>query len=120
MSDLTLSETSIRAGTWYGVLTGSEQPPDIEVRHHDQIVPDIEVEAGDDGWNIRIPIPAETIADGVQTFAIFDRGTGDTLGQFTLIAGEALGDDIRAEVELLRAELDMLKRAFRRHCVESE
>jgi outer membrane protein assembly factor BamA len=36
-----------------------------------------------------------------------------------LIAGEALGDDIRVEVELLRDELDMLKRAFRRHCVET-
>jgi hypothetical protein len=26
---------------------------------------------------------------------------------------------LRAEVDLLRAELDMLKRAFRRHCVET-
>ena len=36
-----------------------------------------------------------------------------------MITGEPLGDDIRAEVELLRAELDMLKRAFRRHCLET-
>jgi hypothetical protein len=28
-------------------------------------------------------------------------------------------DDLRAEVDLLRAELDMLKRAFRRHCLET-
>ena len=35
------------------------------------------------------------------------------------IAGEAVSDDLRAEVELLRAELDMLKRAFRRHCLET-
>jgi hypothetical protein len=41
------------------------------------------------------------------------------LEKFTLIAGDVLGDDIRAEVDLLRAELDMLKRAFRRHCVET-
>ena len=32
---------------------------------------------------------------------------------------EELDDDIRAEVDLLRAELDMLKSAFRRHSVET-
>ena len=41
------------------------------------------------------------------------------LGDFTLMAGDAVADDLRAEVELLRAELDMLKRAFRRHCLET-
>ena len=49
--------------------------------------------------------------------------TGEESGQIghvSLLAGEALGDDIRAEVALLRAELDMLKRAFRRHCLETE
>jgi hypothetical protein len=30
-----------------------------------------------------------------------------------------LEEDIRAEVSLLRAELDLLKRAFRRHCAET-
>jgi hypothetical protein len=30
-----------------------------------------------------------------------------------------LDEDIRAEVDLLRAELDLLKRAFRRHCSET-
>lgn len=44
---------------------------------------------------------------------------GTQLGHFTLITGVALGDDIRVEMELLRAELDMLKRAIRRHCVET-
>jgi hypothetical protein len=66
-----------------------------------------------------VPIPISAIADGVQVFVITDGIHDKTLGQFTLIAGEVLGDDIRSEVELLRAELDMLKRAFRRHCVET-
>jgi hypothetical protein len=55
----------------------------------------------------------------VQVFLINDAATGETLDSFTIITGEPLEDDIRAEVELLRAELDMLKRAFRRHCVET-
>ena len=45
--------------------------------------------------------------------------SGVLLGHVTLIADEALGDDIRAEMDLLRAELDMLKRAFRRHSRET-
>jgi hypothetical protein len=31
-----------------------------------------------------------------------------------------LAEDIRAEMDLLRAELDLLKQAFRRHCVETQ
>jgi len=45
--------------------------------------------------------------------------SGDKLGHFTIITGVAMEDDIRAEMDLLRAELDMLKRAFRRHCLET-
>jgi hypothetical protein len=47
------------------------------------------------------------------------RETGETLAHFTIITGVPMEDDLRAEVDLLRAELDMLKRAFRRHCVET-
>ena len=72
-----------------------------------------------DTWVLRVPVPVEAIADGVQTVVITDSTDDTRLGHFTMIAGEALGDDMRAEMELLRAELDMLKRAFRRHCVET-
>jgi hypothetical protein len=44
---------------------------------------------------------------------------GQALGDFAIIAGDAAGEDIRAEMSLLRAELDMLKRSFRRHCRET-
>lgn len=63
-----------------------------------------------------MPIPAERIADGVQTFVIRDRRTDQGLASFAIVAGDALAEDIRAEIGLLRAELDMLKKAFRRHC----
>ena len=32
-------------------------------------------------------------------------------------AGVAMEDDLRAEVDLQRTKLDLLKRAFRRHCL---
>jgi hypothetical protein len=52
----------------------------------------------------------------VQTVLV--RSGGETLAQFTLIAGEPADQDIRAELGLLRAELDLLKRAFQRHARE--
>ena len=36
-----------------------------------------------------------------------------------LVAGDALAYDLRTEIALLREELDLLKRAFRRHCLET-
>ena len=66
-----------------------------------------------------LPIPAALLNDGVQNFVIRDARADRRLNYFTIITGSPAEDDLRAEIELLRAELDMLKRAFRRHCVES-
>lgn len=55
----------------------------------------------------------------MQTIIISDAVQDEQLATITLMAGEALGDDMRVEVDLLRAELDMLKRAFRRHSLET-
>lgn len=124
MSELTLTKTRLRNGLWEGRVTGaatSGARPNIVVTHLDQPVDEVELtQAGDSStWNIVIPIPTHAVADGVQTFLIFDQDTDTKLGDFTLMAGETVADDLRAEVELLRAELDMLKRAFRRHCIET-
>ena len=124
MSELTLTKTRLFEGVWEGVLTAQADgniQPQLEVTHLQQKVEGVEVienrEAGH--WVVRVPIPPETIADGVQTFLIRDAKTGDTLESFALLSGDALSYDIRAEVVLLREELDMLKRAFRRHCLET-
>lgn len=122
MSTLTLTATRMRRGVWEGVIDNAQSGvPQIRVTHLDQPVPDFDlIENTDAGhWVLKVPIPIDAIADGVQTFVITDQIDGEKLGHFTLIAGEALGDDMRVEMELLRAELDMLKRAFRRHCVET-
>ncbi|MEL6887789.1 MAG: hypothetical protein AAFO86_03685 [Pseudomonadota bacterium] len=121
MSTLTLTPTRMRHGIWEGTIQQSGSGvPQVSVTHLGTPVPDVQIaEAGDGTWRVQVPIPAEAIADGVQVFLLTDATDGEKLGHFTLIAGEALGDDIRVEMELLRAELDMLKRAFRRHCVET-
>jgi len=63
-----------------------------------------------------VPIPAWALNEGVQSFLV--QSGGAVLAQFTLVAGQVLEADIRAELGLLRAELDLLKRAFQRHVRE--
>lgn len=122
MSDLTLTKTRIRGGVWEGVLTGAGATPALQVILQDAVLPGlsllpIETRPGD--YAVRVPIPADVLTEGVQTFVIRDKTSGEKLTHFTVITGVAMEDDIRAEVDLLRAELDMLKRAFRRHCLET-
>ena len=64
-------------------------------------------------------VPADSLSDGVQTYLVNDARSGDKLASFTILAGDTLSDDIRAEIDLLRAELDMLKKSFRHHCNET-
>jgi hypothetical protein len=121
MDGARLTKTRIRAGIWEGVLSGTDRPS-LEVRHQEAEVAGVTVTAIADRpgeWAVRVPIPAEVLGEGVQTFLIRNRDTGETMQHFTVITGVPMEDDLRAEVDLLRAELDMLKRAFRRHCLET-
>lgn len=125
MSDkIVLTKLRLLEGVWHGSLKyhGNENwQPNIEVTHLDFPVDGVEVEEDrvEECWNVRVPIPVDRIADGTQTFVIKDRREDVLLGSFSIVAGDALAEDIRAELSLLRAELDMLKKAFRRHCVET-
>ena len=123
MSTLTLTPTTMREAVWIGVVDQSGHGvPQITATHHGEDVPNIELRETDEEnrqRELRFPIPASAIAEGLLTFVISDTFDGEVLGHFSLMAGEAFGEDLRAEVDLLRAELDMLKRAFRRHCVET-
>lgn len=116
-----LVQTRIQAGVWEGVLAGAGAvAPTLEVLHQERRLPGVIVAAvpGREGdFQVRVPIPADVLGEGVQTFLI--RRGEETLAHFTIITGVAMEDDLRAEIDLLRAELDMLKRAFRRHCVET-
>lgn len=122
MTDARLTPKRIHAGVWEGVLTGVSGKPQLEALHLENPVAGVTVTAIPDeagAWAVRVPVPAELLSDGVQTFVIRDAVSTDKLGHFTIITGVVMEDDIRAEIDLLRAELDMLKRAFRRHCLET-
>ncbi|MGY9031610.1 MAG: hypothetical protein ACKVIA_05150 [Rhodobacterales bacterium] len=119
---VTLTKTRMIAGVCEGIFAGViDAPPQIAVTHHGEQVDGavIKKAAQSDDWVLHVPIPVHLLADGVQTYLISDVETGETLNSFTLLTGEALAEDIREEMALLREELDMLKSAFRRHCVET-
>lgn len=118
---MTLKQTRIAHGVWEGLLTGvTADRPVIEALLSGKAIEGVEMtplqgKAGQ--FAVRVPIPASAVNEGVQTFLLC---LGDeVLTQFTLVAGLPLDEDIRAELALLRAELDLLKRAFQRHCAET-
>lgn len=122
MAEPHLTQTRIRAGVWEGILHDAGETPRLQATHLGRPVPGLTVTALPDrphSHAVRLPIPVEALSEGVQTFLLQDEGTGVTLAHFAIATGSALDEDIRAEVDLLRAELDMLKRAFRRHCLET-
>lgn len=109
-----LVQGRIAGGVWEGVVQ-AEAAPVIEALHLGRAIEGMEVRplAGKSGqFAVRVPIPSWVLNEGVQTIVV--QAGGETLAQVTLIAGEPLDEDIRAEVSLLRAELDLLKRAFQR------
>lgn len=98
---------------WEGYLSATEKPQ-VKAVYQGEPLPDVELRPEADGWSLRIPVPPAVLSDGVHCVMIFDAATDHKLGDFTIVAGAPAADDIHAQIALLRAELDMLKRAFRR------
>ncbi|MBT2130195.1 hypothetical protein [Aliiroseovarius lamellibrachiae] len=124
MSEMTLTKARIQAGVWEGVLAlgAHTDLPQLELTHLAKPIAGMSVEEDPDHrgqYLVRVPIPVELLSDGVQTFVISAVESGEKLTHFSVITGQPVGDDIIAEMDLLRAELDMLKRAFRKHCLET-
>ncbi|MBO9433139.1 hypothetical protein J7394_02910 [Ruegeria sp. R13_0] len=117
MTEPLLTRTRFENGIWQGHLRTPTQP-DIQVLYRGEDVDGVSLSDVEDGWTVTIPVPVAALSDGVHSFVISERSTARKLGDFTVISGEPAADDLRAEVELLRGELDMLKRAFRRICRE--
>lgn len=113
-----LTPLQLHHGVWSGVLSGwpAGPAPELVLLHGGEEVAGVDVTPADGGdWRVEVRVPDAVISDGAHALTIAETGGGAPLASFTLIAGDALRDNIRAEVALLRAELDMLKRAFRHH-----
>ena len=107
------------AGCWNGALQGAGTPPDLSVVHRGQVVARAALrDVGPGVWSVRADLPATVIGNGVNGLLLVagDPGSAGSqvLGGLTLVAGTVAGDDLLAEIAQLRAELEMLKREFRR------
>ncbi|EAQ03744.1 hypothetical protein OB2597_10891 [Pseudooceanicola batsensis HTCC2597] len=122
MSVLTVTKTRLVNGRYEGVISDVPEGirPGVAARVRDRAVEDLSVTPmGDGTWRLIFDVPASAISDGIQTIAVVEANTGEVLDSLAIIAGEPANETMQAEIDLLREELDLLKRAFRRHCVET-
>ena len=114
-----ISSTRLTNGLWQGNIVDISADTTFIVTVHDRRIEEITAENIDaNTMRLSVPIPPDILSEGVNTFFLSDHND-ESIGNFTIIAGDLAGDDIRSEVELLRAELDLLKKAFRRHLRET-
>ncbi|MEL6582622.1 MAG: hypothetical protein AAFQ36_02215 [Pseudomonadota bacterium] len=73
------------------------------------------IESETDHFSFRFEVPGKVLTDGVLTLIVRAEGASEGLASVPVAVGEALDGDILAELDLLRAELDMLKKAFRQN-----
>lgn len=116
----TLTRLRLAAGTWEGRLTGpvGADPPVLVATWRGGEIgsPDLAAD-GAGTWRASLILPVRVISDGTHTLAIGPRG-GDPLCLETLAFGDPLEADLRAELSALRTEVEVLKRALRRHLAE--
>lgn len=122
MSGFTLTRSRIRAGLYEGELVANGRNldlPRIELVLLGEHLADAKITPNATDarrWLVEARIPPSALSDGTLTFLLRTVDGHDTLDAFAVVAGEPLHEDLRAEIDLIRAELDMLKRAFRSHC----
>lgn len=113
-----------KGGVWQGILHRERAPDRVILTHHGETVAQARVtDGGPKIWRIAVAIPADRLSDGVQTFILLeDHGEGseaprpgaERLAVLPVLAGAMLDEDIPAELALLKAEVELLKREFRR------
>lgn len=112
-------KSRLMEGIWQAEFEDLKSAEGIKVTLRDQPLPGAQThKLGENHWAITVAIPAHILSDGVHSILITD-ANHVPLADISIVAGNAVADDLRSEIGLLRAELDMLKKAFRRHCVET-
>lgn len=121
IEDEALVPVRLQAGRYEGILTSPESIG-IEAVHNGKVICMARV-TPEDGrsatFRVALDLPAEVIGEGVHVISLKSLRTGNVLDRITLLGGDVLEHDIREEIALLRDELEMLKRAFRRHCADT-
>jgi hypothetical protein len=122
METETLTRVRLQGGRYEGVLAATDGTG-LEAVHEGRVIAAAEVSPDSDrpdSWRVALDLPAEVISEGVQVVVLRSTVSGAVLDRVTLMSGAPLDEDLRAEMALLRDELELLKQAFRRHCATTE
>lgn len=114
----------LKGGIWQGILTRDDTPDRLLLVHLGNYIAEARIAPETEGcWRVSVAIPADRLSNGVQTFLLYeDQGGKDSqpvpgaqpLGSLSIIAGEVLDNDLLVELNLLRSELDLVKKELRR------
>lgn len=122
MAEISLQRTALKAGRYEATLEAPGQVPVLEFVHLEKVVAVARLtETDQEGrYHVSADLPPVVLSDGVQVVALRSAADGRVLDRLTFLMGDALQGDFRAEISLLREELELLKSAFRRHCTETD
>ncbi len=105
---------TLEAGLWSVRLVGLDPDPSIEAVHRLRPIPDLSLSVRADHVLCVVRLPPEVLSDGLETVHLVDRRSGLPLATLHVSCGRALEGNLAAELKLLRDEIELLKRAFRR------
>jgi len=116
---MTFEDHGLSAGCWTGALQSDNPPAALCLVHRGKAVAQARLrEAGPGTWSVAVDLPGEVIDRGVHGLLLVagdpDKVGSQVLASLTLVAGTVAGEELLAEVAQLRAELDLVKREFRR------
>ena len=111
----------VSGGNWRGTLTG-RMPLRLCVTCSGEVVASARISGPASGpWQVDVDLPGSVLSDGTHSMLLVTCGEdgqpgpgAPVLGRLDLRMGQPLAEDLIAEIALLRAELDLIKREFRR------
>jgi len=112
-------DLGLRGGTWEGSLARAAAPGRIVLVHLGQVVGQADIAQLAEGrWRVAVRLPLDRLTGGLTTFQLIEAGGEGAMGRrlavLPILAGQPLEGDLRAELSLMRAEIDLLKRELRR------
>ena len=116
---LRIEPTRFAEGIWRALLSQPSDlkapPPKIDVLLQGCLIRDVRVDPlnMENCYELSVPIPPEAIGFGTYMLLIVEQGSSKVLARIVLSGGDLNGEDLRAEMAELRAEIDLLKRLFR-------
>ena len=116
---LRIEPTRFAEGIWRALLNQSSDlkapPPKIDVLLQARPIRGVRVDPlnMENCYELSVPIPPEAIGSGSYMLLIVEQGSSKVLARIVLSGGDLNGEDLRAEMAELRAEIDFLKRLFR-------